>query len=246
MGTRARRSRLAALRGGWDRASLGEAGERPLPREKSTPSAGPTLDSGFLALRVTRQGLQPGRGHSRVGAWRATLPPAPARVNPSGTAPRPRLLGFPSSPAAGTLGAQKDARSTTRPGLGPGGPGACYSLGFGAQARRRRWGWGWRPLLAREAGVNRWAKVGGRVERSGTKERGRRNHQGFSKGQAGPMVPWSSARAPVKPPRSAAAGPTREAARLRPLGFSTSRPARPSAAGPIRRVLRGWERSRGR
>ena len=29
---------LAALRGGWDRASLGEAGERPLPREKSTPS----------------------------------------------------------------------------------------------------------------------------------------------------------------------------------------------------------------
>lgn len=93
---------------------------------------------------------------------------------------------------------------------------------------------------------NRWAKVGGRVERSWTKERGRRNHQGFSKGQAGPMVPWSSARAPVKPPRSAAAGPTREAARLRSLGLSASRPARPSAAGPIRRVLRDWERSRGR
>ena len=53
---------LAALRGGWDPASLGEVGERPLPGEKSTPPAGPALDSGFLALRVTRQGLQPGRG----------------------------------------------------------------------------------------------------------------------------------------------------------------------------------------
>lgn len=102
-------------------------------------------------------------------------------------------------------------------------------------------------LTGRGSGCNRWTKVGGPVERSGeTNERGRRNHQGFSKGQAGPTVPWSSARAPVKPPRSAAAGPTREAARLRPWGLPASHPARSSAAGPIRRVLRGWERSRGR
>ena len=39
--------------------------------------------------------------------------------------------------------------------------------------------------------------------------------------------------------------PTREAARLRPRGLSAFRPARPSAAGPIRRVLRGRERSSG-
>lgn len=53
---------LAALRGGWDPASLGEVGERPLPRERSTSQAGPASDSGFPALRVTRLGLQLGWG----------------------------------------------------------------------------------------------------------------------------------------------------------------------------------------
>ena len=105
---------LAALRGGWDPASLGEVGERPLPREKSTPPAEPALDSGFLALRVTRQGLQPGRGHSRAGAWRATLPasPAPSRVNPSGTAGRPRRSRF-SLQSRGGRGGQEGTAGDT-------------------------------------------------------------------------------------------------------------------------------------
>ena len=124
------------------------------------------------------------------------------------------VLGFPSSPGAGgaaraaTLGAQKDARSTSQPGLGPGGPGACLFPGARGSCPQQEAGVGVGALTGRGSGCNRWAKVGGPVERSGgTNERGRRNHQGFSKGQAGPMVPWSSARAPVKPPRSAAAGP---------------------------------------
>lgn len=109
---------LAALRGGWDPASLGEVGERPLPREKSTPPAEPALDSGFLALRVTRQGLQPGRGlasnaarvpgpiprksirHRRATSAFSVFPPVPGRAGRQGRPPsEPRKT--PGAPASG-------------------------------------------------------------------------------------------------------------------------------------------------
>lgn len=134
---------LAELRGGWDRASLGEAGERPLPREKSTPSAGPTLDSGFLALRVTRQGLQPGRGL----ASNAAPGPGPRKSNRHRTAtsafsvspPVPGRAGRPPSEPRKTPGAPAGRASA------PGARELVYSLGLGAQARRRKLGWGWGP-----------------------------------------------------------------------------------------------------
>lgn len=148
---------VAALRGGWDPASLGEVGERPLPGEKSTPPAGPALDSGFLALRVTRQGLQPGRGlASNAACVPGPIPRKSTRRHRTATSafsvspPVPGRAGRPGRPPSEprkTPGAPASRASA------PGAPELAYSLGLGAPARSRRLGWGWGPLLAGEAGV---------------------------------------------------------------------------------------------
>lgn len=97
-------------------------------------------------------------------------------------------LGFPSSPRsgrAGTLRGRKGTRRAHRRGLGPGRLqlSPAHSLGLGLSPGRRRRGLG--ALPGGGSRRNRWAKVGSPGERSGgVHRRGRRNRQGFFKGQS--------------------------------------------------------------